>query len=117
MKGIFKRINLLLSGFILSVSNATADESELYSADINAKPQVLIILDTSRHMKKTTTYPFPERYDPHINYLDPPPELVANKLYDAFTSQWFYYKNSAAEIGNLISHSELIKIAGKDYLT
>ncbi|WP_075475711.1 pilus assembly protein [Moritella viscosa] len=116
MKRIFKRINLLLSGFILSVSNATADEGELYSADINTKPQVLIILDTSRHMKKTTTYPFPERYDPHINYLDPPPGLLANKLYDAFTSQWFYYKNSAAEIGKLASHSELVKIAEKDYL-
>ena len=116
MKRIFKKVNLLLSTLILSVSNATADEGELYSADINTKPQVLIILDTSRHMKKTTTYPFPERYDPHINYLDPPPGLVANKLYDAFTSQWFYYKNSAVEIGNLASHSELVKIAGKDYL-
>jgi type IV pilus assembly protein PilY1 len=120
MKRIFKKTNLLLSGLILSVGivclNAAADEGELYTADLTSKPQVLIILDTSRHMKKTTTYPFPKRYDPHINYLDPPPGKVANKLYDAFTSQWFYYKNSAAEIAALPQHSELVKIAEKDYL-
>lgn len=116
MKRIFKKFNLLLSGLILGISSVSADEGELYSADINSKPQVLIILDTSRHMKKTTLYPFPDRYDPHINYLDPPPGLVANKLYDAFTSQWFYYNNSAAEIGNLANHSALVKIAEKDYL-
>lgn len=114
MKRIFKPAAVFLTALLNF--NVLADEGEIYAADIKSKPQVLIILDTSRHMKKTTTYPFPERYDPHINYVDPPPGLVANKLYDAFTSEWFYYKNSSAAISPLPSHSQLVRIAEKDYL-
>ncbi len=114
MRGILKIAGMSLTAlFNLSV---LADDGEIYTAQTSAKPQVLIILDTSRHMKKKDFFPFPARYDPHINYLDPPAQKTERYFHDLFTSKYFYYNNSEA-IDSLLPHENLVEIAAKEKLT
>ncbi len=114
MKRIFKPAAVFLTALLNF--NVLADEGEIYQASIDNKPQVLIILDTSRHMNNDTTFPVPERYDPHINYLDPSTNNVGKFFEELFTSRYFYYQNYEA-IKNLASHKQLLEIASKESIS
>jgi len=108
MKRILKPISIVLLA-ILSLS-VIADESEIYQAELkNREPQVLIILDTSSHMKDKVDYPYPRRYDPHIAY-PPVSDTLGEKLTDnLFGDEFYYYSQTSDAVG--LDHSSLIAIA------
>ena len=116
MKRIFKQASVALLG--LTVFTAAADEGEIYLADLgNNKPQVLIILDTSAHMKEKADYPYPKYYDPHIAYphiaYPPIPDTKAeNLVYKYLYGGEDFYYNRSSEAKALV-HSDLQAIAEK----
>lgn len=114
MKRIFKTASIILP--VIFGCSVFADESEIYEASIDNKPQVLIILDTSRHMNNDTKFPVPERYDPNINYLDPSSNNIGKFFEELFTSRYFYYQDYDV-IKDLASHSQLLDIAGKEIIS
>ncbi|SQD78961.1 pilus assembly protein [Moritella yayanosii] len=108
MKRIFKPVSVIL--FAISSLSVIADESEIYQAELkNREPQVLIILDTSSHMKDKVDYPYPNRYDPHIAY-PPVSDTLGEKLADNLFGDEFYYYSKAAAATNL-EHDSLVTIA------
>ena len=110
MKRIFKQLSWALCG--LATASAIADDGEMYSVSLNGKPQVLIILDTSVHMKKENTFPYPEYYDPNIAYPPIPDTKAENFIYKSFLGgeQFYYNKSDAAQA---IDHDEIRRIAKK----
>ncbi|NQZ93035.1 MAG: type IV pilin biogenesis protein [Moritella sp.] len=114
MKRIFKTASIILP--VIFGCSVFADESEIYEASIDNKPQVLIILDTSRHMNNNTTFPVPERYDPNIDYSDPASNNIEKFFEDRFTRQNFYWRNYEA-IKNLAPLKTLADIASKDNIS
>ncbi|GIC77951.1 pilus assembly protein [Moritella sp. F3] len=114
MKRIFKTASAILA--VILGCSVHADETEIYEASIDNKPQVLIILDTSRHMNNNTTFPVPERYDPNIDYSDPASNNIEKFFEDRFTSQHFYWRNYD-EIKDLASFETLAEIASKDNIS
>lgn len=110
MKRIFKQCVTVLCGFITTL--ALADEGEMYSVSLNGKPQVLIILDTSTHMKFDTDYPYPEYYDPNMTYPPTPDTNFENFIFKSFLGgDEFYYNNSSA--AKAVSYAEIKQIAEK----
>ncbi|WP_017221920.1 pilus assembly protein [Moritella dasanensis] len=114
MKRIFKTASIILP--VIFGCSVFADESEIYEASIDNKPQVLIILDTSRHMNNNTTFPVPERYDPNIDYSDPASNNVEKFFEDRFTRQNFYWRNYE-QIKDLATFKILADIASKDNIS
>lgn len=110
MKRNLKQLGLALCG--LMAVTAAADDGEMYSVSLNGKPQVLIILDTSVHMKKENTFPYPEYYDPNIAYPPIPDTKAENFIYKSFLGgeQFYYNKSDAAKA---INHDEIRRIAKK----
>jgi len=110
MKRILKQTSIILTGLI--ALHARADEGEIYSVSLNGKPQVLIILDTSKHMREQADYPYPEYYDPHIAYPPTPDTNIQDIVYRWFYGgEQFYFNNSAT--AQSLDHSELRAIAEK----
>ncbi|PKH05388.1 pilus assembly protein [Moritella sp. Urea-trap-13] len=110
MKRIFKQASVALLG--LTVFTTGADEGEIYAVNLEGKPQVLIILDTSAHMREEADYPYPKYYDPHIEYPPTPDTNAEDIVYRWFYGgEQFYYNNSATAQG--LEHSELRNIAAK----
>ena len=110
MKRIFKQASMILTG--LMALYAGADEGEMYSVSLNGKPQVLIILDTSAHMKEEADFPYPKYYDPHIAYPPTPDTNAEDIIYRWFYGgEQFYYNNSAS--AKALNHTELRDIAEK----
>ena len=108
MKRIFKPVSVILVA--ISSLSVIADESEIYQAELtNREPQVLIILDTSSHMKDKVDYPYPNRYDPHIAY-PPVSDTLGEKLTDSLFGDEFYYYSQTSSAANL-SHDSLVTIA------
>ncbi|QFI39115.1 type IV pilin biogenesis protein [Moritella marina ATCC 15381] len=110
MKRIFKQASVALLG--LTAFTAAADEGEIYTVNLEGKPQVLIILDTSAHMREEADYPYPKYYDPHIEYPPTPDTNAEDIVYRwLYGGEQFYYNNSATAQG--LEHSELRSIAAK----
>jgi len=111
MKRIFKQASVALLG--LTAFAVAADEGEIYLADLgNNKPQVLIILDTSAHMRAEAEYPYPKYYDPHIEYPPTPDTNAEDIVYRwLYGGEQFYFNNSAT--AKSLNHSELRTIATK----
>lgn len=111
MKRIFKQASVALLG--LTAFAVAADEGEIYLADLgNNKPQVLIILDTSAHMRTESDYPYPKYYDPHIEYPPTPDTNAEDIVYRwLYGGEQFYFNNSAT--AKSLDHSELRTIATK----
>ena len=95
--------------------NVSADESEIYQAALagaNSKPQVLIILDTSSHMRKKVSYPYPEVYDPFIAY-PPTSDTVGNSLVNSvFGADKVYFSTGGS---TEYSAEDSTKSSAKDY--
>ncbi|QUM90868.1 type IV pilin biogenesis protein [Moritella sp. 36] len=110
MKRIFKPVSVIFAG--LMALHAGADEGEIYSVSLNGKPQVLIILDTSAHMREEADYPYPKYYDPHIAYPPTPDTNVEDIIYRwLYGGEQFYYNNSVN--AKALNHTELRGIAEK----
>ena len=108
MKRILQPISIVL--LATSSLSVIADESEIYQAELkNREPQVLIILDTSSHMRDKVDYPYPNRYDPHIAY-PPVSDTLGEKLTDNLFGDEFYYYSQTSSAANL-SHDSLVTIA------
>jgi type IV pilus assembly protein PilY1 len=112
MKRIFKQAGIILFGAM--TLNVWADEGEIYSVSLNGKPQVLIILDTSAHMREEADFPYPKYYDPHIAYPPTPDTKAEDILYRwIYGGEQFYYNNSASASAKALNHTELRGIAEK----
>ncbi|QUM75221.1 type IV pilin biogenesis protein [Moritella sp. 24] len=110
MKRIFKQASIILAGAM--ALQVGADEGEIYSVSLNGKPQVLIILDTSAHMKEEADFPYPKYYDPHIAYPPTPDTNAEDIIYRwLYGGEQFYYNNSTK--AKALEHSELRRIAEK----
>lgn len=110
MKRIFKQFGLFILAAV--AVDASADEGEMYSVSLNGKPQVLIILDTSTHMKKESKFPYPEYYDPHIAYPPIPDSNTENFVYKSFLGGEQFYYNRSSEAQSL-DHERIRDIAKK----
>ena len=110
MKRIFKQASIILTG--LMALHAGADEGEIYSVSLNGKPQVLIILDTSAHMKEEADFPYPKYYDPHIAYPPIPDTKAEDLIYRWFYGGEQFYYNREKEAREL-DHGELLRISEK----
>ncbi|MDX2320261.1 MAG: PilC/PilY family type IV pilus protein [Moritella sp.] len=110
MKRIFKQASIILTG--LMALHAGADEGEIYSVSLNGKPQVLVILDTSSHMKDEADFPYPKYYDPHIAYPPIPDTKAEDLIYRWFYGgeQFYYNRDQEARV---LNHSELVRISKK----
>lgn len=110
MKGIFKQVSIILTGLI--ILHAEADEGEIYSVSLDGKPQVLIILDTSSHMREEADFPYPKYYDPHIAYPPIPDTNAEDLIYRWFYGGEQFYYNRDQEAREL-DHSALLRISEK----
>lgn len=101
--------------FGATAMNVSADESEIYQAALagaNSKPQVLIILDTSSHMREEVSYPYPEVYDPFIAY-PPTSDTVGSSLVNSvFGAEKVYF---STESRTEYSAEDNTKFSAKDY--
>ena len=109
MKGIFKQTGLAIP-LVLSVFTAQADEGEIYKTELtNREPQVLIILDTSKHMNSVSDYPYPPIYDPSISYPPTPQTFGGRFAQNLINAEYVYYNNNAGI--SEINHTALTGIA------
>jgi len=120
-KTIPKSLGVAMFATLLGATaiNVSADESEIYQAALagaNSKPQVLIILDTSSHMRKKVSYPYPEVYDPFIAY-PPTSDTVGNSLVNSvFGADKVYFSTEeSTEDSTEYSAEDSTKSSAKDY--
>lgn len=113
MKRIFKPAAVFLTALLNF--NVLADEGEIYKAELkNREPQVLIILDTSAHMKKKSDYPYPKVYDPNITYPPVSSTIGQQLVHNLFGTEYTYYNDASEAVAT--NQNELLSIAESQLL-